>query len=88
MEQITVCLIGDDRERSYPVAYLGTADFPQWEREDKSACVGELAVALVTDGDREALIANHPDYGWCSVGNEFCRDFDPPLDEDRLKRAS
>lgn len=79
-ETITLCLLGDDQERSYPVAYRGIADIPDYG--------GEVPVALVTDSGREHLIAQHPDYGWCSVGQEtFCRDFQPRVDQDRLKRA-
>lgn len=74
MERLTVCLLGDDRERSYKVAYEGVADFPRWECEEGYA--GKIPAALVltenNDG-REALVAKHPDYGWCSVGTEFCR---------------
>lgn len=81
LDHITVCLIGDDRESTYPVTYLGTADFPRWEREDGSGMVGECPVALVQEQDHEHLIAQHPDYGWCSVGTEACRDFNPALDQ-------
>lgn len=89
LAEITVCLSGDDRERTYPVTYFGTADFPSWEREDGSSCVGTIPVAIVaTQEDREALVAQHPDYGWCSANNEFCRDFEPPINQDRLERAS
>lgn len=89
MENLTVCLIGDDRERNYKVTYEGVADFPHWECEEGYA--GEIPVALVQDqsnGNREALVAKHPDYGWCSVGMEFCRDFSPVLNQDRLERAN
>lgn len=86
MKHITVCLIGDDRERSYQVTYTGVADFPRWAREDGSPA-GEIPVALVQDQDHETLVAMHPDYGWCSVGDEFCRDFIPALEQDRLKAA-
>jgi hypothetical protein len=76
---IAVCLAGDDRERTYPVAWFGAADFSRWEREDGSAIIGTVPVALVQvqDQDRETLVAEHPDYGWCSVGSESCRDFEP-----------
>lgn len=88
IENITVCLLGDDRERSYPVVYTGEADFPRWEREAGDSCVGTIPVALITiDEGREALIAQHPDFGWCSVGTEFCRDFDPEVDQERISRA-
>lgn len=86
MERITVCLIGDDRERTYPVTYRGVADFPRWQREDGQP-VGEVAVALVQEQDHEVLIAEHPDYGWCSAGNEFCRDFAPAIYQARLEAA-
>ncbi len=88
LTEITVCLLGDDRERTYTVTYIGHADFPRWEREDGSECCGELPVALVQHReDREALIAQHPDYGWCSVNEEFCRDFEPSIEDARLKAA-
>ena len=86
-EQITVCLIGDDRKRTYPVTYSGTADFPRWER-DNGGIVGEIPVALVQEQDHEHLVAQHPDYGWCSVGTESCRDFNPAIDHVRLEEAS
>jgi hypothetical protein len=80
METITACLLGDDRERAYPVTYLGVADLPGWG--------GDTSVALVRVGDdREALIGQHPEYGWCSVHTEFCRDFEPPIDQHRLEAA-
>lgn len=91
MTQITICLIGDDRERTYPVTYMGLADFPRWECSGKDGrwLVGETEVALIQQEEgREALIAHHPDYGWCSVAGESCRDFQPPLDQARLEAAS
>ena len=86
--QITVCLAGDDRERTYPVTYIGTADFPHWPREDGSGGVGQCSVALVQEQDHEHLVAKHPDYGWCSVGTEFCRDFAPHIEQERIDKAS
>ena len=85
-QTITVGLIGDSQSRDYPVTYEGTADFPRWERAD-GTLVGVIPVALVQEQDHEVLIAQHPDYGWCSTHTELCRDFDPPLDEVRLQQA-
>jgi hypothetical protein len=87
LTEITVCLIGDDRERTYPVSWLGTADFPRWERADNSVCVGMILTALVRSQGQEHLIAQHPDYGWCSVGAETCRNFEPAIDKERLQQA-
>lgn len=86
LAMIEVCLTGDDRLRDYAVRYCGKADFPRWQRDDGSA-VGTVNVALVADGGREVLVAEHPDHGWCSVGSETCRDFEPKIDTARLEAA-
>lgn len=86
MDTLDITLLGDDRERTYRVTYLGSADFPRWERPS-GGVVGLCRAALVDDNGHEVLVAEHPDYGWCSVNDAGCRDFDPPLDEDRLNRA-
>jgi hypothetical protein len=88
MKQIRVCIYGDYRHRDYNVTYLGIADFPRWEREDGNTCCGVLPVALIDNQGKEHLVAEHPDYGWVSVGREFCRDFEPALDAARLGSAT
>lgn len=95
-DTIDMCLLGDDRARSYWVTYAGTAEFTRWMSADGERPIGTLPVALVVDeakANRESgipqeyLIACHPDYGWCSVGDEPCRDFEPRIDDSRLNLA-
>lgn len=83
---ITVCLIGDDRPRTFPVSYFGTADVTDFDGER----LGEVPVALVVDpynGYREALVVAHPEYGWVSMGDASCRGFEPEIDSVRLEEA-
>lgn len=83
MENITLCLLGDDRERNYAVTYEGTADITNFDGE----CLGDRPVALIRNQESEALILHHPEHGWCSAGNASCRDFQPALDQARLEAA-
>jgi hypothetical protein len=83
MDTITVCLVGDDRARAYPVVYRGNAEI-NWDGEP---C--RLPVALVTvDDDTEAFIAEHPEHGWCSVHDRAVRELDPPTINDRRLNAA
>lgn len=83
MKQITLCLVGDDRERTYPVTWFGTADF---------FSVGEVETALIQHQESEALVYRHPEYGWISAHDAGCRDFSPaegypPMTNERLEDA-
>ena len=79
---ITVCLIGDDRAREYRVTWEGTAEFSE----------GRMPAALLRHQEREALVCQHPEHGWCSVGGGWCRDFEaspgyPEMTDERLEEA-
>lgn len=86
---ITVCLLGDDRAREYPVAWMGTGDVS----EHGGPFRGECRVALVTtDQDREVVIYEHPEYGWTSLNTSGIRDVQPAegypaMSYDRLEDA-
>lgn len=85
---LRVWLIGDDRERDYPVTYSGKANFPDWDYDGEGDIMGIVPVALIDIGEgRETLCALHPEYGWCLAYDEPCRDFDPPIDPERLRMA-
>jgi hypothetical protein len=87
-ETITVCLIGDDREREYDVAWLGWG-----EVGDESTCA-DRRLALVTSDSlvAEALVYRVGRGEWCSVNTLSIRDlrssrgYELPTDE-RLRRA-
>ena len=73
MDEITVCLVGDDRERSYPVAWLGTADVSV---PDHYSAETEFALIRVGE-DRETAVYKHPEYGWVSLHDAAVRDCIP-----------
>ena len=85
MTTITVTLLGDDRARAYPIAWLGLADIT-------TDSIGEREFALVQDQDHETAVYSHPEHGWCSLGNDQMRDAVadpgyPPMDDQRLNAA-
>lgn len=90
MKTITTCLLGDDRERTYDVVWLGTADWSGGRGEER---LGELPTALIRHQEEEALVAQHPEHGWVSgdcCGQ--CRDFKaaagyPKMTDARLEAA-
>lgn len=70
---IRMCVLGDDRERDWTVAWLGRAEDVRPPREDD---LHDVRVALVTGhlGEAEQLVYRHPEHGWVSMGNASCRD--------------
>ena len=80
MKTLRLTRVGDDREREYPVTYEGTANF--------YTALGDCKVALIQHQGDEHLVMDHPEFGWSSVASIQCRDFDPPIDQDRLDAAS
>ena len=81
---ITVCLLGDERAREYPVTYYGIA------KVDTPEDYTFHAVAMVLTSEeprREALVVSLPRKGWQSVHDMRCHDFYPPIDQARLEAA-
>ena len=83
---ITLCLLGDDRERTYPVLWLGWGEvgFP---------VNPERRVAIIVDHEREKVVYKHPRYGWISLNAESLRDTRPSrgypaLTDERLEAAA
>lgn len=90
LNEITVCLLGDDCERTY----VATA---QWVADDvwlplTGECLSDVSCALVApvgNPQRETLIYLHPIHGWTSLGRGTVRGHvsgDRPSDA-RLARA-
>lgn len=91
-QSITVCLLGDDRERSYDVTWYGRAEDIRSRGEDD---LHDVPVALVRSDrqDGESIVYRHPVHGWTSLWDASCRSLVPvggypEMTDERLNAAA